>query len=354
MDTMADAARATSGRRSVRLAGRCRSGASWTSPCTARTASTRRGAGRPARRLPHVARGRAAVRRRRRPLPRRRVGPARPSRRVHRRRRRRRPRHACPSDAGRAAERAVGRCATSPSRSPRRSARSTPTASNRAATMPPTLDGGRHRQRAARQPPVPPRRARRRLARGPRHVAPDGTFAEVLVRARSIPCRRSSRPVLRTAPARRCRTDAARWLAEARSTVGRGRVIVVDYARATTTEMALLPWRALAAHLPPPRARRRLPRRARASRTSPPTSPSTSSRSPTSSARRPSSSSASASTSSSRRGGRRGGRRRRAPTSAAMAMRSRVSEAEALLDPAGLGGFTVIEWECPVPPEVAD
>ena len=30
-----------------------------------------------------------------------------------------------------------------------------------------------------------------------------------------------------------------------------------------------------------------------------------------------------------------------------MAMRSRVREAEALLDPAGLGGFTVLEWACP-------
>lgn len=33
-----------------------------------------------------------------------------------------------------------------------------------------------------------------------------------------------------------------------------------------------------------------------------------------------------------------------APTVAAMKMRSRVSEAEALLDPHGLGGFTVLEW----------
>lgn len=32
------------------------------------------------------------------------------------------------------------------------------------------------------------------------------------------------------------------------------------------------------------------------------------------------------------------------PTLAAMKMRSRVSEAEALLDPAGLGNFTVLEW----------
>jgi SAM-dependent MidA family methyltransferase len=33
-----------------------------------------------------------------------------------------------------------------------------------------------------------------------------------------------------------------------------------------------------------------------------------------------------------------------APTVEAMRMRSRVSESEALLDPHGLGGFTVLEW----------
>jgi SAM-dependent MidA family methyltransferase len=33
-----------------------------------------------------------------------------------------------------------------------------------------------------------------------------------------------------------------------------------------------------------------------------------------------------------------------APTVAAMRMRSRISEADALLDPAGLGGFTALEW----------
>ena len=33
-----------------------------------------------------------------------------------------------------------------------------------------------------------------------------------------------------------------------------------------------------------------------------------------------------------------------APDLQAMRLRSRISEAEALLDPAGLGGFTVLEW----------
>jgi SAM-dependent MidA family methyltransferase len=36
-----------------------------------------------------------------------------------------------------------------------------------------------------------------------------------------------------------------------------------------------------------------------------------------------------------------------APTLAAMKMRSRISEAEALLDPTGLGNFTVLQWDNP-------
>ena len=38
----------------------------------------------------------------------------------------------------------------------------------------------------------------------------------------------------------------------------------------------------------------------------------------------------------------------------AVRMRSRPVEAEALLDPAGLGGFTVLEWECPAAPRGAE
>jgi hypothetical protein len=36
-----------------------------------------------------------------------------------------------------------------------------------------------------------------------------------------------------------------------------------------------------------------------------------------------------------------------APTLAAMKMRSRISESEALLDPTGLGNFTVLQWDNP-------
>ena len=42
-----------------------------------------------------------------------------------------------------------------------------------------------------------------------------------------------------------------------------------------------------------------------------------------------------------------GPRRRRAPGWPRCGMRSRVREAEALLDPDGLGAFTVLEWVAP-------
>ena len=67
----------------------------------------------------------------------------------------------------------------------------------------------------------------------------------------------SSRPGRRTAPGRRSRTEPRRWLEHARSIVRRGRVIVVDYARPTTAEMALLPWRDWLRTYRAPRAWRR-------------------------------------------------------------------------------------------------
>ncbi len=42
-----------------------------------------------------------------------------------------------------------------------------------------------------------------------------------------------------------------------------------------------------------------------------------------------------------------------APTLAALRMRSRISESEALLDPAGLGSFTVLEWTAPTRSDAA-
>ena len=235
----------TSGRPSPPPAGRSRSRGSWSSPCTGRTASTPADrAGRAARRLPDLAGGRAAVRRRGRPLPRRRVGAPRPARPVHRRRRRRRPRHAGPRRCSPPGRRAPRRCATSPSRSPRRSGAATRPASSRVAALPGGPDRRRRaRQRAARQPAVPPRRARRRLARGVRDRRRPT--------ARSPRCCRAVRPGAGRppAPAAARRPGAAPgrragggWN-DARSLVRRGRVVVVDYARPTTAELALLPWR---------------------------------------------------------------------------------------------------------------
>jgi SAM-dependent MidA family methyltransferase len=136
---------------------------------------------------------------------------------------------------------------------------------------------------------------------------------------------------------------AGEWLAAARAILRSGRVVVVDYARATTTELAARPWRewlrTYRSHgrgghyladageqditvdvaldqLPEPDAVRTQAQFLR------------------------------------RWGidelvaeGREAwGRAAAAPDLAAIAMRSRAGEAEALLDPAGLGAFTVAEW----------
>ena len=154
-------------------------------------------------------------------------------------------------------------------------------------------------------------------------------------------------PVLPARPAHGARAplqDAAgEWLAEARAILRSGRVVVVDYARATTAELAARPWRewlrTYRSHgrgghyladageqditadvaldqLPEPDAVRTQAQFLR------------------------------------RWGidelvaeGREAwGRAAAAPDLAAIAMRSRAGEAEALLDPAGLGAFTIAEW----------
>jgi len=170
----------------------------------------------------------------------------------------------------------------------------------------------------------------------------DGAFVEVLG-----PPLDPVPPVLPARPRHGARAPlqdgAAEWLAAARAIVRSGRVVVVDYARPTTAELAARPWRewlrTYRAHgrgehylalpgeqditadvaldqLPEPDAVRTQAqflrrwgidelvdegRRAWAAAAA-------------------------------------------APDLAAVAMRSRVGEAEALLDPAGLGGFTVAEW----------
>jgi SAM-dependent MidA family methyltransferase len=177
-------------------------------------------------------------------------------------------------------------------------------------------------------------------------AAPDGSFAEVL----SAPFD----PLPAVLPSRAAHgaraplQEAARqWLDDARSIVERGAVVVVDYARARTAELAALPWRSwlrtyrghergghylaepgeqdvtvdvAVDQLPEPDAVRsqaqflqlhgldelveegREAWRAAASR----------------------------------------------PDLRALTMRSRVTEADALLEPSGLGGFSVLEWRSPI------
>ena len=172
-----------------------------------------------------------------------------------------------------------------------------------------------------------------------------GTFAEeLLVPLDPVP---AGFPAVAGHGARAPVQDAAaRWVDAARAIVRRGRVVVIDYARPTTIELATLPWRSwlrtyrghergvgyvttpgdqditadvAVDQLPEPDAVRSQAqflqrhgiddlveegRRAWAAAAG-------------------------------------------APDLAAMAMRSRIRDAEALLDPTGLGGFTVLEWTCP-------
>jgi SAM-dependent MidA family methyltransferase len=174
-------------------------------------------------------------------------------------------------------------------------------------------------------------------------VTPTGELAEVLAapldpRPAVLPERA---PLGARAP---LHDEAVRWLSAARALVRRGRVIVIDYARPTTAELAARPWRDwlrtyrghgrgghyLASpgeqditvevaldQLPEPHAvrtqRQFLLRWGIDELVA--------------------------------EGTRMWRQAAHQPDLAAIAMRSRVREAEALLDPAGLGAFTVAEWE---------
>ena len=102
----------------------------------------------------------------------------------------------------------------------------------------------RARQRAARQPAVPPRRARRGVARGLRDGGTGRSLHRGALGAVRPACRRCSPGPPPTAPGHRCRTRRPQWVGAARAIVGRGAVVVVDYTRARTAELAALPWRA--------------------------------------------------------------------------------------------------------------
>ena len=219
-----------------------------------------RRAGRAPRRLPHLARGRPAVRRRRRPLPRRRVGAPRPARPVHGRRRRRRPGHAGPRRAGRRAGVLRRRCATSPSRSSAAQRARHPAGVESRADLPDGPDRRRRAgQRAARQPAVPPRRVRRR--HGARRSSTDGRRRHVrrgAVGAVRPGAGRAAGDGRATAPGRRCRTPPRGWVPTPRArSCGAAAWSSIDYARPTTAELAAPAVAVVAAHVPRPRARRR-------------------------------------------------------------------------------------------------
>ncbi len=203
----------------------------------------RRRAGRPPRRVvPHIARGRSAVRRRAGALPRRPVGGARTTRSVHRRRRRRRSRHARPLDPRRPSglpggdalrrRRAVG------------GATGASSGRGRVSSGPPGRTDRRchHRQRVARQPAVPPVRVRRRMARGVRRRRPTARSPRCC-RRRSIRRRSACRQRRRTARGRRCTTTPSTGSSTPGRGCGRGRLLAVDYWRPTTSALAARPWR---------------------------------------------------------------------------------------------------------------
>ena len=176
---------------------------------------------------------------------------------------------------------------------------------------------------------------------------PDGRLVEVLVgrsirRARRA-CRRRAAHGARAPRAGRGRGAGSR---DALGRLGARAARGASTTPSTTADAGGAAVAGVAAHLPRPRAGRALPRRSRARRTSPATSPSTSS--PPPDARRRTQAEFLGAhgidelVEEGRRtwaAPRRGARPRRAD-----APRSRVREAEALIDPAGLGGFTVAEW----------
>ena len=140
---------------------------------------------------------------------------------------------------------------------------------------------------------------------------------------------------------------AAAWVRDALgSAAALAACVVIDYAR-TTAEMAARAVAGVAADLSSAPARRALPRRPRHARTSRPTSPSTSCRRPSAVRTQADFLAAHGIDDLVEEGRRRWAAQAAAPDLAALSARSRVREAEALTDPAGLGGFIVAEWMVP-------
>ena len=226
---------------------------------------TRSGVGRAARRLPHVAGGRSAVRCGRRPLPRRRMGAYRPARSVHRRRRRCRPGHAGPVGRSPRARRAAVRCATWPSSLDGAARARIPTGSSRAPSSPTEpFDGVIIANELLDNLPF-------RLA-----VFDEGwreAFVDVDRDGRLVErCQRAVRSVAgggsRRRPSLGARAPLVATAPRAGSTMpvpasASGSLLVIDYGVATTAELAMRPWREWLRTYRPQRARRALPRASR-------------------------------------------------------------------------------------------
>jgi SAM-dependent MidA family methyltransferase len=147
----------------------------------------------------------------------------------------------------------------------------------------------------------------------------DGRFVEMLSPPLSpVPAALPARPAHGARAA--LQDDAAEWLAQATGLVRAGRVVAVDYARSSTAEMTARPWREWL------RTYRRQLRK--------PDAVHTQSRF----LRRWGIDELAA------EGREAWARAAASPDLTAVTMRSRVREAETLLDPGGLGAFTVAEW----------
>lgn len=172
-------------------------------------------------------------------------------------------------------------------------------------------------------------------------IASDGSFVEVLRAVESLPAvLPESAPHGTRLPVQ---DDAARWVTDTLSRIERGRLVVFDYCTNMTAELTTVPWREWL------RTYRRHERGAHYLRD-------TGNQDITAQVcldQLPVAHSVRMQTDFLRRfgiddlveeGRRHWHEHAAAPDLAAMMMRSRVSEAEALTDPSGLGGFSVVEW----------
>ena len=175
-------------------------------------------------------------------------------------------------------------------------------------------------------------------------VAPDGSFAEVLRPVTRVP---KSLPTMAPHGARLPVQDAAaQWVREALSRVVQGRVVAVDYCTSVTADLVGVPWREW---LRTYRQHERGTHYLREPGTQDITAQVCVDQLPEPSSIRDQTQFLQHFGIDERvsEGRRYWSEHASAPDLAAMKMRSRIAESEALLDRSGLGGFTVMEWHAP-------